>query len=153
MYAEAIILIAILYSILYYLTVTHHNFKIRELTKEYYLTTFINFLITGFIFVIFYKSNNNIFLKNKLPSIKNIVFYLLIVDAIFYLYHRSIHRTPELKKNIHLKHHNENYLLPLDVKLLIVDYVPITNMKWINMDEYIVSIQGIKREIIREFIY
>jgi SNF2 family DNA or RNA helicase len=44
-------------------------------------------------------------------------------------------------------------LLPLDVKLLIVDYVPLSNMKWINMDEYIVSIQGVKREIIREFIY
>lgn len=44
-------------------------------------------------------------------------------------------------------------VLPLDVKRLIVDYIPICNMKWINMDEYIVSVQGIKREIIREFIY
>ena len=46
-----------------------------------------------------------------------------------------------------------SHVLPLDVKRLIVDYVPICNMKWINMDEYIVSVQGIKREIIREFIY
>jgi len=44
-------------------------------------------------------------------------------------------------------------LLPLDVKRLIVDYIPVCNFKWINMDEYIVSVQGIKREIIREFIY
>jgi len=44
-------------------------------------------------------------------------------------------------------------LLPLDVKRLIVDYVPVCNFKWINMDEYIVSVQGMKREIIREFIY
>lgn len=54
---------------------------------------------------------------------------------------------------------SDNYMslisdvLPLDVKRLIVDYIPICNMKWINMDEYIVSVQGIKREIIREFIY
>jgi SNF2 family DNA or RNA helicase len=43
--------------------------------------------------------------------------------------------------------------IPLDVKKIICDYVPICNMKWINMDEYIVSVQGAKREIIREFIY
>lgn len=34
----------------------------------------------------------------------------------------------------------------------IVDYIPMCNMKWVNMDEYIVSVQGMKREIIKEFI-
>jgi len=35
---------------------------------------------------------------------------------------------------------------------MIVDYIPKSNMKWINMDEYIVSVQGMKREMIKEFI-
>jgi SNF2 family DNA or RNA helicase len=35
---------------------------------------------------------------------------------------------------------------------MIVEYIPSVNMKWINMDEYIVSIQGMKREMIKEFI-
>jgi len=35
---------------------------------------------------------------------------------------------------------------------MIVDYIPMSNMKWINMDEYIVSVQGMKREMIKEFI-
>ena len=35
---------------------------------------------------------------------------------------------------------------------MIVDYIPRSNMKWINMDEYIVSVQGMKREMIKEFI-
>lgn len=34
----------------------------------------------------------------------------------------------------------------------IIEYIPSVNMKWINMDEYIVSVQGMKREIIKEFI-
>jgi hypothetical protein len=35
---------------------------------------------------------------------------------------------------------------------MIFDYIPRSNMKWINMDEYIVSVQGMKREMIKEFI-
>ena len=35
---------------------------------------------------------------------------------------------------------------------MIVDYIPRSNMKWINMDEYIVSMQDIKREMIKEFL-
>jgi SNF2 family DNA or RNA helicase len=35
---------------------------------------------------------------------------------------------------------------------MIIDYIPMCNMKWVNMDEYIVSVQGMKREMIKEFI-
>jgi len=42
--------------------------------------------------------------------------------------------------------------LSLDLIKYIVDYIPNCNWRWINMDEYIVSMQDIKREMIKEFL-
>ena len=47
-----------------------------------------------------------------------------------------------------------NFVKDLNRELIekIVEYIPSVNMKWVNMDEYIVSVQGMKREMIKEFI-
>ena len=42
--------------------------------------------------------------------------------------------------------------LSLDLIKYIVDYIPNCNWRWINMDEYIVSMQDVKREMIKEFL-
>jgi SNF2 family DNA or RNA helicase len=42
--------------------------------------------------------------------------------------------------------------LNIDLIKNIIDYIPCCNWKWINMDEYIVSIQDVKREMIKEFL-
>jgi SNF2 family DNA or RNA helicase len=43
-------------------------------------------------------------------------------------------------------------MLPKNIVEKIIEYIPTCNYKWINMDEYIISIQDIKREMIKEFI-
>jgi len=42
--------------------------------------------------------------------------------------------------------------LNIDLIKNIIDYIPSCNWKWMNMDEYIISIQDVKREMIKEFL-
>ena len=42
--------------------------------------------------------------------------------------------------------------LPVELQKTIVEYIPISNMKWINLDQYINSVQDCKREITKEII-
>ena len=104
------ILILIIYKLFYFVKI-HKNFKKRNLDTNYYLNIIINFIISSVI-VIVILFLNNIFLKNNMPSLTKIILYLIVVDTLYYWYHRIVHRIPILKQFLHITHHNNFNLLP-----------------------------------------
>ena len=107
---------------LYYLTIKHKNYKKRKITFNYFFNTYINYIILEIFLIIIILNKEKIFskqntpiLQNIIPILQNIIFYFLIIDALYYWYHFTVHRIPILKKYIHSDHHNVNKLLPLDI--------------------------------------
>jgi len=59
-----------------------------------------------------------------MPKLKNIIFILLFIDTLYYFMHRTIHRTPVLRKLFHETHHEAIKLVPIDVFYLgLYDYI------------------------------
>jgi sterol desaturase/sphingolipid hydroxylase (fatty acid hydroxylase superfamily) len=84
-----------------------------KLDYPYYANVVINSLISlGLFAVLFYK---HAFATHAVPKLQNIVFYLLITDALYYWIHRIIHKTPALKQFFHFTHHEAFQLVPMDV--------------------------------------
>ena len=95
------------------MTKTHKNYKKRRLDHPYYANVAINLLVSLGLFAVFcYKYP---FSTHGMPKLQNIVFYLLITDALYYWIHRIIHKTPALKKFFHYTHHEAIHLVPMDV--------------------------------------
>jgi sterol desaturase/sphingolipid hydroxylase (fatty acid hydroxylase superfamily) len=143
-------LIIIIIILFFLITISHKNYPKRkdEINYEYIKNITINFFIAlafGYYLNTYCK---NIFNINNTIKIQNIIFHLLIVDALFYWTHRTIHRIPILKQILHEKHHNVKNLIPLDslhnshieyiLDILIIHYLPIFFID-ISMIEYNIS--------------
>lgn len=150
MYNHLFILIFIsifIYGLLYYITKKHKNFKKRKLDTNYYITSYINCIIS--IFIVMCALNYHTFCEFSFPKLSSILTYFIITDTIYYWVHIIIHRTPFLKKNIHSTHHEAIKLIPLDVfyidykdnilYVLIVTVMPLLYMN-VNIIEYLIVI-------------
>jgi len=111
------------YGVLYYLSINHKNYKKRKLTISYIIKTYINIVISFITILFVYLNKEKLFTPTNRIDIKNIIFYFILVDTLYYWFHRISHRIPIIKSYIHSTHHNLFYLLPLDyANLNIVDF-------------------------------
>ena len=143
-------LVVIIIILFIFITINHKNYPKRkdEINYEYIKNIIINFFIAlafGYYLNTYCK---NIFNINNTIKLPNILFHLLIVDALFYWTHRIIHRIPILKQFLHEKHHNVKNLIPIDslhnshieysLDIFIIHYLPIFFID-ISMIEYNIS--------------
>ena len=114
-YILTILIITIItYEWLLHLTQKHSNLTKRNLCSEYYVNCIINIFIATSLYMLIVINVNNLHNIN-VPNIINIFSYLVIVDSCFYWIHRTIHRTPFLKKHLHMTHHTAHDVIPLDI--------------------------------------
>lgn len=111
-----IILIGYLFTVL--ISVNNKNYiKKTNINSNYFRIITCNYIfamIYLFLFIYFFKNiifNNSD--TNILLEIGKSILYLLIIDFLFYWYHRTVHRNKILKKNFHDLHH-EYYSIPSD---------------------------------------
>jgi sterol desaturase/sphingolipid hydroxylase (fatty acid hydroxylase superfamily) len=97
----------------------HKNYERRQPDDDYFIHCGINYSITCAFALIIIYFREQIFTPSAFPDIKTIIFYFLVVDTIYYWMHRTIHRTPVLKKFLH-EHHHEHDCIPLDFLNLTV---------------------------------
>jgi sterol desaturase/sphingolipid hydroxylase (fatty acid hydroxylase superfamily) len=118
-----------------YLDILKHN-------KSYAWMVITNSLLAIASLIYIYLTHP--FLDGTTPSIMNIISFILIVDFFYYIYHRTVHRIPFLKKHLHETHHDKNPLLPHDfvyssylehiINIFIVAYIPLLFMNVSRMD-------------------
>ena len=116
MYTILLIFIIIsIYTLLYYLSIHHKNYKKRkeELTHSYHTNTIINITISICVFA--FIVTNSTFSNHLIPRLDIIFIYLILSDTFYYWLHRIIHRTPILKQALHSTHHSSRKLIPLDM--------------------------------------
>lgn len=140
------IFILIIYNLFYFVK-KHKNVKKQKLSNDYYINIIINFIISGIIVFTIILNRTKFFLTNNMPNIPNIIFYLIVVDTLFYWNHRIIHRIPTLKQFLHITHHNNYNLLPIDglhssifeniINTLITNIFPLFIVN-INLVDYLI---------------
>jgi sterol desaturase/sphingolipid hydroxylase (fatty acid hydroxylase superfamily) len=109
-----VLYIIIIYSILLLLSRRHKNFQKRKITLKYHCSIILNLIISTCIFITLLQYRKRLF-HEEFFNVFNIIIFLLIGDTVSYWVHRVIHRTPTMKKLLHLHHHIESiYLIPLD---------------------------------------
>ena len=122
----------VLYGIILYSTTQHNNFKERELAYDYYLQTAVNFTITILLAVFLLVFQERLFVPFESFDIKRVIFFFLVIDAIYYWVHRTTHRVPSLRRLFHAMHHDAVQLVPLDflhvTTLEYVMYILFTNL-------------------------
>ena len=117
------ILLMVVFYILIYITNRHKNYAKRNLDGEYYRTIIINYAIISFLSLVLINYSN-LFANRHLPNIKLIVFYFLVIDAIYYWVHRLSHRRPFIKRTMHNTHHDVYNLLPIDfLHVSVFEYI------------------------------
>jgi sterol desaturase/sphingolipid hydroxylase (fatty acid hydroxylase superfamily) len=117
------ILLMIVFYILIYITKNHKNYAKRNLDTAYCRTVIINYAIISFLSLALIKYIN-LFENRCFPDIKLIVFYFLVIDAIYYWVHRLSHRIPFIKRAMHNTHHDVYNLLPIDfLHVSVVEYI------------------------------
>lgn len=140
-----IIISLIIYFILYFKSSNHKNFKKRDITNIYIITTYTNLFASLCLFFIIIKHTH--FNDNLIPKLYNIIVYFIISDTIYYWAHRIIHRTPVLKQFYHFTHHTAIDLIPMDIfftdikenilYLLIVGGFPLIFIN-VSLSEYMI---------------
>lgn len=110
-------ILGIVFAALYSITVTHKNYEKRNPQSDYMLRSAINYAIISIFAVclILYKDSIFITRESSLPDFKTILFYLVVIDCIYYWIHRTTHRIPYLRKELHETHHDVFHLLPMDI--------------------------------------
>ena len=118
----SIILMVVFYTLVY-ITIAHKNYTKRNLDTAYYKTVVINYAIISFLSLALIKYKG-FFANRRLPDLKLIVFYFLVIDTIYYWVHRLSHRIPFIKQAMHNTHHDINNLLPIDfLHVSIIEYL------------------------------
>ena len=147
MYLITILLFLI---IMFILSTNHKNFLKRKdiISFEYIKNISINFLIAIFFAYCLQTYSEKLFNNSFSMKIQNIIFHLLLVDALYYWIHRTSHRIPFLKKNLHEEHHDVKNLIPTDflhsnyieyaLNILIIYYLPLFFID-ISIIEYNIS--------------
>ena len=117
MIISIILIIIIVYLFTILISVNNKNYsKKKNIDCNYFkiiTSNYIFAMIYLYIFLILFKSS--IFNKKNINitlGIGKIILYLILIDILFYFYHRIVHRTPCLK-NLHNLHH-EYYSIPSD---------------------------------------
>ena len=135
---------------LFTISFNHKNYTKRknEINNEYIKNIVINFFIALSFSFYLNKYCKNLFNINNTIKLQNIIFHLLIIDALYYWVHRTSHRIPFIKKILHDEHHTKNNLIPTDflnsnyieyiLNILIVYYLPLFYID-ISMIEYNIS--------------
>lgn len=100
---------------LVHITERHKNFKKRNLCLGYYLNCFINTFVAITLYLLIIINLKSLWENVHFPNIITIFAYLVIVDSCFYWLHRTIHRIPFLKEQLHMTHHSAYDLVPLDL--------------------------------------
>lgn len=144
----SLIITFIIYQWLSHLTNTHANLKKRTLCLEYHFNCILNIFIAVSLYILIIINLKSLWGNVQLPNIITIFAYLVIVDSCVYWLHRIIHRTPFLKKLLHMTHHNAHHLIPLDLYHIdvkehilytsIVATVPLLFLN-INLVDYLVA--------------
>lgn len=112
-----ILILGFIFIGLYFSTIHHKNFEKRNPQSDYMIRSAINYSIISIfaLVLIIYKDNIFITRESILPDFKTILFYLVVIDCIYYWIHRTTHRVPFLRKHLHETHHDVFHLLPMDI--------------------------------------
>ena len=118
-----LLLFVILNSIIYWLgwklSQTHRNLVRRKdsQSKEYTFRCNFNFTVINVSLALFVLTLGSSWLSwsaNWISVANDFILMLLIYDVWMYWTHRSLlHRTPVIRENVHLKHHNQ-HVIPSD---------------------------------------
>ena len=112
-----LILLGLVFASLYFITKTHKNYEKRNPQSDYMVRSVINYSIISIfaILLILYKDTIFITRESIIPDFKTIVLYILVIDCVYYWIHRTTHRIPYLRKELHETHHDVFHLLPMDI--------------------------------------
>jgi sterol desaturase/sphingolipid hydroxylase (fatty acid hydroxylase superfamily) len=114
LYGVVFMILLLFYGAMMYFTRNHKNYQKREIENEYYIITFINILI-GIVFAfLLITFHERLFAFDHIFDIKMVLFYLVLIDTLYYWVHRITHRIPSLRALLHSTHHSLFDLLPLD---------------------------------------
>ena len=118
-----LLLFLVLNSVIYWLgwklSESHRNRSRRQdsKSKEYISRCNTNFTVINIALAVFVLGFGNSWLNwsaDMFSIVNDFILMLLIYDVWMYWTHRSIlHRTPVVRENVHLKHHNQ-HVIPSD---------------------------------------
>lgn len=115
---QIVISLIIMYLGTIYISLKHKNYEKKNIDFTYYKkTTLVYFLAMFYLFIFIYFFKDKVFNQssdiNILQELLKIIIYFLIIDFLFYWYHRIVHRNKTLKKYIH-EYHHDYYSIPSD---------------------------------------
>lgn len=112
-----LLILGLVFAFLHYSTITHKNYEKRNPQSDFMVRSLINYSIISIFAVclILYKDSIFITRESSIPDFKTMLFYLVVIDCIYYWIHRITHRVPYLRKHLHETHHDVFHLLPMDI--------------------------------------